>query len=263
MRGEEIDSTEVTERGLLGDRAYALLNLANGKVISAKNPRKWSRMFQCAAAFVESPRQGDRPPAVNIRLPDARVVRSDDADLEQVLGLALEGQVRLVRTPPAEALVEYVDVLSPGEPVTDFPPAGASPAGTFFDYAPIHLLTLSTLRRFQALNPGSRFDARRFRPNVMIEPEGGPDGFVELEWVGRRLQIGDQVQIQIIDPAPRCVMTTIAQGDLPHDPAILRTAMEHNRVPVSAFGQALPCVGVYGAVLQGGAVRLGDPVRAE
>ncbi len=41
MMGEELDSSYVTERGLLGDRAYALVDQETGKVASAKNPRKW------------------------------------------------------------------------------------------------------------------------------------------------------------------------------------------------------------------------------
>ncbi len=263
MLGEELDSVEISERGLLGDRGYALLNLANGKVISAKNPRKWSRMFQCAASFVEPRWHGASLPAVRITLPDGRTVRSDDGQVDQELSRALEGQVRLVRTPPAEARVEYVDVLTSGDPVSEFAAAEAAPPGTFFDYAPVHLLTLSTLRRFQALQPASRFDARRFRPNIIIEPDGAAEGFIESEWVGQTLAIGEGVLIRIIDPAPRCVMTTMAQGDLPHDPRILRTVMEHNRVHVSAFGQELPCVGVYAAVVRGGAIRAGDPVRVQ
>src|SRR5215813_1385851 len=128
MMGEEVDRIEVTERGFLGDRAYALLNVANGKVISAKYPRKWGRMFECAAAFDTPPQQGVKPPAVKITLPSGRVVRSDDEDAAQVLSQALEGEVRIIEAPPVEALVEYLDVLSPGEPVSDFPPAGAAPS---------------------------------------------------------------------------------------------------------------------------------------
>jgi len=48
-------------------------------------------------------------------------------------------------------------------------------------------------------------------------------------------------------------MTTLPQGDLPRDPGILRTAAQHNRANV----------GVYAAVLEGGTIRRGDPVRIE
>jgi len=45
-------------------------------------------------------------------------------------------------------------------------------------------------------------------------------------------------------------MTTLAQGDLPKDSGILRTAAQHNQVNV----------GVYGSVLRGGEIHRGDAV---
>jgi uncharacterized protein len=46
-------------------------------------------------------------------------------------------------------------------------------------------------------------------------------------------------------------MTTLPQADLPADPGILRTAVQHNEAHV----------GVYAEVLQGGLIRRNDPVR--
>jgi uncharacterized protein YcbX len=45
MMGEELNSSEVTDRGLLGDRQFAVLDRATGKVGGAKNPRKWGNFF--------------------------------------------------------------------------------------------------------------------------------------------------------------------------------------------------------------------------
>ena len=45
MMGEELDSAELRDRGLLGDRAYAVLDSSTGKVASAKNPAKWPGLF--------------------------------------------------------------------------------------------------------------------------------------------------------------------------------------------------------------------------
>jgi len=45
MQGEELSAIEATERGLLGDRAYALVDSADGKAATAKNPRKWPTLF--------------------------------------------------------------------------------------------------------------------------------------------------------------------------------------------------------------------------
>ena len=65
------------------------------------------------------------------------------------------------------------------------------------------------------------------------------------------LAIGDEVRLHITGPCGRCVMTTLAQGELPPDSGILRTAVQQNQ------GQ----VGVYATVVQGGTMRCGDRVR--
>ena len=65
--------------------------------------------------------------------------------------------------------------------------------------------------------------------------------------------IGDTVRVKITGPCPRCVMTTLPQGDLPKDVGILRAAAQHNRANV----------GVYASVLQGGKVRRGDSVEPQ
>jgi uncharacterized protein YcbX len=77
--------------------------------------------------------------------------------------------------------------------------------------------------------------------------------FVENAWIGRTVRIGEVVRLSITGPCPRCVMTTLAQGDLPKDSGILRTAARHNEVNV----------GVYASVVRGGNVRRGDAISLE
>jgi uncharacterized protein YcbX len=63
MLGEELNASNVTERGLAGDRAYALVDSADGKIASAKNPRQLPRMFQFRAALAATADLGDSLPA--------------------------------------------------------------------------------------------------------------------------------------------------------------------------------------------------------
>ena len=102
--------------------------------------------------------------------------------------------------------------------MTDF----ALPEGTFFDIGLVHLLTTTTLDRLREL-PAGRFEVRRFRPNGATRT---------LRWIGHTLAIGDEVRLHITEHCSRCVMTTLAQGDLPKDVGILRTAAKHNGVHV-------------------------------
>ena len=71
--------------------------------------------------------------------------------------------------------------------------------------------------------------------------------------------IGDTVRLNVALPDPRCVMTTLAQDDLPNDTDILRTLTRHNRIRVGDAGQ-FPCAGVYAVVAASGTVRTGDRV---
>jgi uncharacterized protein YcbX len=266
MLGEELNAAQVTDRGLLGDRAYALLDSSDGKVASAKNPRKWPQLFDFRAAFLDAPRVGATLPPVRTTLPDGTVLSSTHGDLNRILSGALKREVTLEATgggqreivesaspdpwtPKAEEYWPDMEGLDYRDAVTDFD----LPEGTFFDCAVVHVLTTATLDLLRELYPQGRFEARRFRPNIILQAADGIKDFVENAWTDHKLAIGDEVRLSITGPCPRCVMTTLPQGDLPKDPGILRTAAQHNQVNV----------GVYASVLRGGTVHRGDAIRLE
>ena len=185
---------QVTDRGILGDRAYALVDRETGKVVSAKSPRKWAKMFQCSAEFVDEPGPAGEPPPVRVTTPDGDVVTSGqngfDAKLSKVLGRDVSLSSGLGQ--PAFYDHFWFDYQTPlgrpvespeGESVTSVPVGFAAP-GTFFDYSALHLLTTDTLSRLEELYPSGRWEARRFRPNIVIEASEGEDRFVEDGWIG-------------------------------------------------------------------------------
>jgi hypothetical protein len=266
MLGEELNAAELTDRGLVGDRAYALVDRETGKVASAKNPRKWGKLFDCRAAFVAPPQPGEPPPPVRIELPDGQVVTGGADDVDRALSALLGRQVTLKAVAPeAPSLEEYwpdIEGLAHREAVTDEGIGSGAPPGTFFDAYAVHLLTTATLDRLRALYPAGRFEVRRFRPNLVVETPAGAAGFVENDWVGRTVAVGEGVRLSVAGPCPRCVMTTLPQADLPRDVGILRTAADHNRVPIPAFAdEPMPSVGVYAAAERGGLLHRGDPVQ--
>jgi len=255
MAGEALAALRVIpEHGVQGDRAFAVLDVATGRIASAKHPRRWDALLGCTARFVEEPGAGRRHTAVEIGMPDGTVVRSDSEDAGSLLTRALGREVRLVDTPPAQAV--HDEAAGSGD--RGSPLAVGSGVGTFFDFAPIHLITTATLRRLAALQPSSRFEVARFRPNLVIDVDAA--GFVENEWHGQVIAVGDEVQLCVTFPCPRCVMTTLAQGDLPADPAVLRAAT-HNMHLFALLAKRMPTVGVYATVVRGGTVRVGDSVR--
>lgn len=274
MRGELLEAAKIEREGVLGDRAYALLDVETGKVVSAKSARRFPDMLRCSATFLEPPRSNSEPPPVRIALPDGTTVSSDDRDADRILTGFFAHQVRLIRSAPEDFTVdqyhpdiESVDPRGHRDVVVEqklgaalFAELGLPPAvraGSFLDVFPVSVLTTSMLARLQELRPASKFDARRFRMNVIVDtPQAG---FVENDWIGRRIQIGDTVCLELDLPDPRCVMTTLAQDELPADPHVLRTLAQHNRLDVGAAG-TFPCAGVYAVVEGAGTVRTGDPV---
>jgi uncharacterized protein YcbX len=230
-------------------------------------PRTRGSGRSCSSSeLTDAPRAGVKVPPVRITLPDGTIVNSEQADLHQILSKVLKREVTLdaivhghrevvesappnLRTAAAEEYWPDIEGLEHRDTVTDF----GLPEGTFFDCAFVHLLTTATLDRLRTLYPQGRFEVRRFRPNIVMEPANDEKDFVENAWIGHILAIGDAVRLSITGPCPRCVMTTLAQGDLPKDTGILRTAAQHNGANA----------GVYASVLQGGKVRRGDSVRLE
>ena len=130
------------------------------------------------------------------------------------------------------------------------------PVGAFFDLFPVSLLTTSTLTQLTEIRPQSLFDERRFRMNVIVG--GAGSGFVENGWVNQEVAIGETAKLRVAMPDPRCVMTTLAQSELPSDLEVLRTLTRSNIMPVG--GAQYPCAGVYAVVAAPGAVRVGDQV---
>ena len=274
MGGEQLQDVEVTERGLLGDRAYALIDKDTGKVVSAKAVRLFPNLLDCKAAFVEPPRRGRDLPPVQILLPNGATVRSDTGEADRALSAYFKRNVTLGRAAPDDFTIDQyhpdVEGADPGgrRDTVVAQKLGAAlfaelgmespvPVGSFFDVFPLSVLTTSTLARLQEVRPESRFDQRRFRMNVIVKTDR--PGFVENGWIGHELGLGEGTRISVALLDPRCVMTTLAQDDLPQDTDVPRTLVRNNRLQVGDLGN-FPCAGVYAVVAAPGTVRIGDRV---
>jgi uncharacterized protein len=105
----------------------------------------------------------------------------------------------------------------------------------------------------QALYPEGEFDRCRFRPNLVIKPTTEEISFLEDDWVGGVIAIGETVRLSIDTACPRCVVTTLAQSGLPEDLNILRTTARYNNV----------IAGIRTSVLAVGTIRRNDPIWLE
>lgn len=216
MLGERCEALCVETRGVQGDRLFAIRD-AQGKLGSGKHTRRFRRidgLFGFAASY-----RGDVP---QIRFPDGEVMSGDAPSIHQALSDALRLPVTLAR----EAETPH------------------------FDSAPIHLVTTGSLAWLRAALPEAGIDARRFRPNLVIEVPGADT--IEQSWMGKRLRVGE-VELQVCDTTERCGMTAFAQSELPKAPEVLRHI---TRCADLKFG-------VYARVVNPGTVRVNDVVTVE
>ncbi|MCK4492593.1 MAG: MOSC domain-containing protein [Methylococcales bacterium] len=243
MQGESLDASLITASGLDGDRAFALLDEETSHIASAKNPKKWPNMF-----FFHAHYENLKENKFIITLPNGSKINSADDNINTVLSDFIGRKVRLIsEVPQAPKLEEYwpdIPELEHKDIVTD----EDMPKGTFFDLANLHIVTTATLAELKRLYPEGDFQLQRFRPNLVLETN--ETGFIESTWVGKTITIGANLKLKITDHCPRCVMTTLPQGDLPQDRKILRTAARHNKAHV----------GVYAEIIQQGTVQCGDKV---
>ena len=229
MQGTPVDALTIGERGVDGDRMWGVVDPAAGKVLSAK---RWPALLLASAAI------GDDG-AVTITLPDGATLAAGDPATDAAVSAWLDHEVRVQQPPSGDGLPfeNQVDATDDGSDTYEWPgPAG----GPFVDLAPVHLLTTASLG-------AAGTDVRRFRPNVLVEVDG--DGFVEDDWVGTTVRVGEVVVSPFMRTG-RCTMVTKPQPGLERDLGVAKALN-------AAHGLDL---GVYCGVERPGVVRVGDPV---
>ncbi|HEV3234470.1 MAG TPA: MOSC N-terminal beta barrel domain-containing protein [Candidatus Dormibacteraeota bacterium] len=232
MQGESLSDAEVGELGIPNDRIYGVRDVATTKVLSAKRE---PRLLLAAAAT----NNGE----VSVTVPGQAPMSAEDPRVSVALSEWLGREVRLERaTPTTEAFYEFQTEGDPAADVIDLPVLD----GSFFDLAPLHLLTQASLASAARLDPGLDWDIRRFRPTVLVEAASDGD-YPEDAWVGHELDIGG-VRADVIMPTIRCAMPMAAQPGLSAQPALMpRLKQGHNAL-----------LGVYATVLAPGHLAVGD-----
>ena len=270
MMGDSFASLRVDEHGVVGDRGWAVRDEVRGGIRGAK---KIGGLMRLHARYVEEPRPGGPAQPIEITAPDGQRVRSDDDDVHERLSRFLDHRVTLWPLRPKDDLDHYrrgapdtedagselraIFGREPDEPLPTFEgiPLDVlieyeSPPGTYFDAYPIHIMTDRSLETLAALAPGSEFDMRRFRPNIVVDVEQDVEGeFPEQDWIGRKLRVGD-AEVEVTASCPRCVMVTRDLAELPEDRQVLRTIVRH----------ADQNVGVYANVVRPGTLRMGAAI---
>jgi uncharacterized protein YcbX len=272
MIGETLEQVSLGERGIPGDRAWAVRDEERGGISGGK---RFPELMQARARYLEPP-PSEGSISAEVELPDGRRFAIDAEEAPGAISELVGGPVSVWPLLPAENLDHY----RRGEPITGdmeaelrrifgrtedeplpdlsvFPEllmTYESPPGTYFDAFPLLIMTRNGLEHLQRLaqqeaSADHQFDVRRFRPNILLDING-EEPFPENAWAGRSLRIGE-VTLQMEIVCPRCSMTTRAFDDLPSDPGIMRSLVKN------AEGN----LGIYASVPGPGSIAMGDTVE--
>ncbi|MGH9453465.1 MAG: MOSC N-terminal beta barrel domain-containing protein, partial [Terriglobia bacterium] len=170
MRGQALATASLTMQGIPVDRRYAFVQAASRSSFPWLTARELPELL-CYSTSVEG--DGSQEAAVTVTSPSNEKWPVESEELRRTL------EARSGR-----------DLFQ----LHDF-------RGSY-DAAPISLISWQTVARI-AEESGTQADPWRFRPNLLIDLNGG-EAFDELNWVGRILRVGDQARIAITEVDLRC-----------------------------------------------------------
>ncbi len=240
MRIHEVDSIELSRSGARGNRAFYVIDdrgrMVNGKVV---------RNLQVVVAAYD---------------PDAEELTLTFPDGAQVGGRVTLGEP--VQTQFFGRPRRSPEVIGPwAEAISSFfdRPLRLVAARTAVDrgiQASASVVSRGSLRRLAEQAECDTVDARRFRMLIEID---GVAPHEEDTWVGHRVQVGP-ASLAMHGHIGRCLITSrdpeTAEVDLPTLELLAAYRREIDSTEPLAFG-------IYGEVLEGGTVRIGDPVTVD
>jgi hypothetical protein len=234
---EHRDEIEVTERGVVEDRRFFVIDQTN---------RLIDQLIAPSMVQVKSWTDSDAT-VLRMTFPDGSVVEGDVA-----LGDAIEtpihgrtGVGHLVDGPWAAALGAF---LARDVRIVRCDRPGGTRTGN-----PTSLITDGSLRMLAMHADVPDVDGRRFR--MLIELEDG-EPHEEDTWIGRDVQIGTAV-LRITKQDGRCAMTTHDPDTGERDLDTLRTLIDYRGLREGKYAD----FGVLGDVVTPGTIRLGDTAQ--
>jgi uncharacterized protein len=197
--GEQLANSRLAMGGVEGDRTWGIVDLRDGSIVGPEKRSEWRTI---PTVFSRTGASG-----LQVKTPwsDWLDAGSNEADAAISSFLGFEAALR-PHVPHGEA--------------------AAGRIAPRYRRADILLTTTASMRRLaDLLGAPEEVDDRRFRPNIVVDTDTGLSGFVELEWVGREIRIGEAV-IRVVEPCVRCPFTTLAQDGLSFMPKVLHTISE-------------------------------------
>ena len=221
MQGIPVTQAEFFWYGFMGDRNCAFVRSDNGSNFPWLTGRQIAQLVQYQPYFV----QPDDPfgSAIRVVTPTGKDMALEDQALQAELADIYDNPVHLMK-------------LNRGT----------------FDCMPVSVMSLNTIQAFDA-QVDSTLEARRFRPNILIDTAQSDIEFPEDRWLDQGLIFGDQQEmphLKVNYRIKRCAMINIDPDTAERNPSVLRTVAQ------TRDSRA----GVYCAVNQLGTIQVGDAV---
>jgi len=221
--GESVQKSKIMEYGLYGDRSHAYLNESNKS--DFLTIAEFPEMVRYQARFVGEEGMEEYP-RVEVVTPDGRVF--DWTDEELMNEMENKSNLKISTT-------QYTPSHVPIGPI-----------------AVEHILvaTDASLNHLTELWGKDEIDIKRFRPNLVISlKEKIP--FIEEKWIGKRIKIGNEVEIELVGHCVRCMIITVNPDNAERDPSLHKTLIEERN---NNFG-------VYASVIKTGDIHMDDEVH--
>lgn len=221
--GESVQKSKIMDYGLYGDRSHAYLD--ESKKESFLTITQFPEMVRYKARFVGEESMVEYP-KVEVTTPEGKVFDWEDAELIKEMETKSNKKISTTEYTPSHVPIGPIAVEH------------------------IQLVTDASIDNLKELWGKDEVDFRRFRPNLFISlKEKIP--FIEEEWIGRRIKIGSEVEIQLVGHCKRCMIITVNPDNAERDSSLHKTVIKERK---NNFG-------VYASVIKTGDIHVDDEVH--
>lgn len=217
MAGARLDSVSLGWHGIEGDRRLAFVR----RDVHNDYPFLSASKLSSLITYKPLAAEGEKLPTI-VRTPAGEELEIRGESLRAELAKAYGGPVELME-------------LRTG----------------IFDEACVSIITCAAIDSVSTA-AGVPSDARRFRPNFVIEGISGQP-FPEDEWIGEIIRFGEGAaapEVSVTRRDIRCSMINLDPVTAAQDPRMMKAAVRLNE----------NCAGVYATVIRTGTVAVGDKV---
>ena len=203
MRGESLDTADLTLQGIAEDRRYAFVQSESRSGFPWLTARELPEMLLYQPAVV-----GTDPATVKVTSPGGETWPIASEELRKALAAKSGRAIHLLRNDRGN-----------------------------FDAGQISVISRQTIAQL-AEESGTPVNPMRFRPNLLVDLQSG-GAYEEMNWVGKILRVGKSARIAITEVDFRCMMITLDPATAQASPGLLRSVAQQHGNRAGVYGSVL------------------------